>query len=76
MKNISGFFGDKSYELMSGIHLAIINMQTTYFGNETITNLGPRIWDLQPEKTQRAPLMRILKNKIKHVKFQLKIRIF
>ena len=51
-------------------------MQTTYLGNETITKLGPRIWDLQPEKTQRAPLMRILKNKIKHVKFQLKIRIF
>lgn len=61
---------------MSGIHLAIINMQTTYFGNETITKLGLRIWDLQPEKAQRAPLMRILKNKIKHVKFQLKIRIF
>ena len=40
------------YELRGGIHLTNRNMHTTYFGTDSLSNLGSKIWKLIPDKTK------------------------
>ena len=51
------------YNLRSSICLASRNIHTTYFGTDTISRLGPKLWKLIPEK--KASTVSAFKAKIK-----------
>ena len=36
------------YNLRQNYHFSITRINTVYYGTETISNLGPKIWDLVP----------------------------
>ena len=55
----------KSNNLRRGNHLARRNIRTTHYGNETISNLGVKIWNLLPEEIKNASSLSVFKTKIK-----------
>ena len=40
-------------------------MHTAYFGTDTISTLGPKLWKLIPDKTKHASTLSAIKAKIK-----------
>ena len=42
------------------------NMHTTHFGTDAISNLGPKIWKLIPDKIRNASTLSVFKSKIKY----------
>ena len=40
-------------------------MHTVHFGNDTLTNLGPKFWKLAPDKKKLAPTLSVFKSWIK-----------
>ena len=61
MRDIFHFQENENYNLRSGTNLAFRNMSTTFFGKETVSNLGVKIWPLLPEKLKNASLLQVLK---------------
>ena len=45
------FQKNESFNLRSSIHLASRNAQTAHFVTDTISNLGPKLWKYQINKT-------------------------
>ena len=60
------FQENENYSLRSGTHLTNRNIHTAYFGTDTITNLGPKIWKLVPDKIKNASSLLVFKSRIKH----------
>ena len=54
MKEVFIFQKNENYGLRSSTHLANRNMITTHCGTGTITNLGPKLWKLAPNKIKNA----------------------
>ena len=50
LKDIFHFQEHENYNLRSHTNLASRNMRTTLFRNETVSNLGAKIWLLLPEE--------------------------
>ena len=65
MKEVSFFQGNENYNLRSGTHLMNRNIHTAYFGTDTITNLGPKIWKLAPDEIKNASSLLVFKSRIK-----------
>ena len=65
MNEVLNFQENESYNLRSGIHLASRNMHTAYFGTDTISSLGPKLWKLIPDKIKQASTLSAFKAKIK-----------
>ena len=53
------------YNLRSPHHLAILSVYSVYHGSESITNLGPRIWNFVPDGLKELNSISSFKNKIK-----------
>ena len=51
MKEVFILQENENYNLRSGRHLTNRNIHTAHFGNDTTTNLGPRIWKLVPNNS-------------------------
>ena len=51
------------HNLRSSMYLASRNIHTTYFGTDTTSRLGPKLWKLIPEK--KASTVSTFKAKIK-----------
>ena len=65
MNEVLNFQENESYNLRSGIYLASRNMHTAYFGTDTISSLGPKLWKLIPDKIKQASTLSAFKAKIK-----------
>ena len=50
LNEVFNFQENEICNLRSGIHSASRNMHTAYFGTDTISSLGPKLWKLLPEK--------------------------
>ena len=57
---------NSAYELRNGNHLQRTNIQTVYFGSESIKTLGAKIWDLIPVEIEALNSLLIFKKKIKN----------
>ena len=66
MNEVLNFQENGRYDLRSGIHLASRNMHTAYFGTDTISSLGPKLWKLIPDKIKYASTLSAFKAKIKY----------
>ena len=60
MNEVFNFQENESYNLRSGIHLAIRKMHTTHFGTDTVSSLGPKLWKLIPDKIKHASTLSAL----------------
>ena len=65
MKEVLIFQENENYNLRSGTHLMNINIHTSHFGNDTITNLEPKIWKLVPDEIKNTSLLLVSKSRIK-----------
>ena len=65
MKEVFIFQENGNYNLRSGTHLMNINIHSAHFGTDTITNLGPKIWKLVPDKIKNASSLLVFKSRIK-----------
>ena len=65
MKEIFAFEDNSVYNLMHGIHIKRVNVKTTNFGVESITNIGAKIWDIIPKEIKESKSLAIFKSKIK-----------
>ena len=65
MKDIF-FSKNEIYSFWSGTHLVNRNIHAVHFGTDTITNLGPKIWKLVPDKIKNASSLLVFKSRIKH----------
>ena len=50
MNEYFNFQENRRYNLRSDIHLVSRNMHNVYFGTDTITSLGPKLWKLITDK--------------------------
>ena len=66
MNEIFQFFENPVYELSSGVHLPSRNSRTTFFGTESIMNLGAQLWNMVPENIKSSELLNVFKSKIKY----------
>ena len=55
-----------AYELRNGNYLQRTNIQTVYFGSESIKTLGAKIWDLIPVEIKASKSLMTFKKKIKN----------
>ena len=65
MKKDFVFQENENYDLRSGTVLANKNLHTEYFGTDTITNLGPKLWKLVPDEIKNSSQLSIFKSRIK-----------
>ena len=65
MKDVFIFQENENYNLRSNTNLTNRNIHTAHFGTDTITNLGPKIWKLVPDKIKNASSLLIFKSRIK-----------
>ena len=65
MKEIFIFQKNENDNFKSGAHLMNRNIHTAHFGTDTITNLGPKIWKLVPDKIKNASSLLVFKSRIK-----------
>ena len=54
-----------NYDIRSGTHATCKNMHTAYFGTDTMTNLGPKLWKLVPDKIKNTLTLSVFKSRIK-----------
>ena len=59
------FQENENYDLRSGTALANKNLHTEYFGTDTITNLGPKLWKFVPDEIKNSSQLSIFKSRIK-----------
>ena len=65
MNEVFSFHENERYNFRSGMHLASRNMHTAHFDNDTISSLGPKLWNLIPGKIKHASTLSTFKAKIK-----------
>ena len=53
------------YNVRNPVHFAIPSIKSVYHGSEHISNLGPRIWNLVPDRLTERNSIGCFKNKIK-----------
>ena len=46
-------------------HFAIPNINSVYHGSKSVSNLGPRIWNLVPDRLKELNCISSFKNEIK-----------
>ena len=56
---------DSTYNLRSGNSFRLGNINTVFYGQESITFLGPKIWALVPPEIKNSKSLNEFKNKIK-----------
>ena len=56
---------DNHYNLRSGLSLQNRNLKTVKYGENSISYLAPKIWNLVPENIKSCPTIESFKNKIK-----------
>ena len=56
---------DNHYNLRSGLSLQSRNLKTVNYGENSISNLAPKIWNLVPEHIKSCSTIESFKNKIK-----------
>ena len=66
MNEIFQFFENTVYELRSGLHLPSRNSRTVFFGNESIINLGAKLWNIVPENIKSFESFNVFKSKIRY----------
>ena len=64
---ITNFFHvrQNNYNLRHDSYIAIPNVKSVYHGTESLSNLGPRIWKLVPDKLKQLVDIHAFKKKIK-----------
>ena len=56
---------NENYDLRSGTHLVNRYMYTEHFWTDTITNSGPKLWNLVPDEIKSATPLSVFKSRIK-----------
>ena len=64
MNEYFNFQENRRYNLRSDIHLVSRNMHTVYFGSDTITSLGPKLWKLITDKINMLQHYQLLKPRL------------
>ena len=59
------FYKNQIYKLRSGVYFANTNIHTTYFDSGTISNLGPSLLILMPEKIKNTQTLSVFISKFK-----------
>ena len=59
------FFNVRNYNLRSQSALKRIKTNSLYFGNESVSSLALKIWDLVPDNLKNETSLEMFKNKIK-----------
>ena len=57
------------YNLRNSHHFAIPSVNSVYYGSESISNIGPRIWNLVHDRLKELKSINSFKNEIKSVGF-------
>ena len=68
MRNIFYFQENENYSFRSGTHLTSRNMRTKLFREETVSNLGAKVWPVVPEELKNASSLYVSKNILKEWK--------
>ena len=58
-------FKDTGYNLRGANKLKYTTIKTTYYGSESISFLGPKIWELVPQEIKNSSSVAIFKRRIK-----------
>ena len=53
------------YNLSTNWNFSSRQVHSVYHGTESLSSLGPKIWELVPEDTKKLESLKTLKNKIK-----------
>ena len=54
-----------NYNLRNSHHFAIPSISSVYHGSESISNIGPRIWNLLPDRQKELNSINSFKSEIK-----------
>ena len=65
MNEIFTFVKNNTYDLRSGMYLSRVNVHSTQYDMESISNLGAKIWNLAPVHMKDLKLISTFKNQIK-----------
>ena len=65
MNEIFTFVKNNTYDLRSGMYLSRVNVHSTQYDMESISNLGAKIWNLAPVHIKDLKLISTFKNQIK-----------
>ena len=65
MKEIFVFQQNETYNLRSGNYSARKNIRTTQYGNNSVSNLGVKLWNLIPGEIKNRSSLTVCKNKIR-----------
>ena len=57
-------FKNVDYNLRNNTSLKIGNLKTVYYGTESLTNLGTKIWNLLPNKYKEVKSLSTFKSRI------------
>ena len=57
-------FKNVDYNLRNNTSLTIGNLKTVYYGTESLTNLGTKIWNLLPNKYKELKSLSTFKSRI------------
>ena len=68
MRNIFYFQENENYSFRSGTHLTSRNMRAKLFREETVSNLGAKVWPVVPEELKNASSLYVSKNILKEWK--------
>ena len=60
-------FKNVDYNLRNNTSLKIGNLKTVYYGTESLTNLGARIWNLLPNEYEELKSLSTFKSRISNV---------
>ena len=66
MNKVFQFCENPDSETRSGVHLSTRNSRTIFFGNESIINLGAKLWNTVPVNIKPSESLNIFKSKIKY----------
>ena len=65
MNEIFTFVKNNTYDLRSGMYLSRVNVHSTQYDMESISNFGAKIWNLAPVHMKDLKLISTFKNQIK-----------
>ena len=57
-------FKNVDYDLRNNTFLRIVNLKTVYYGTESLTNLGAKIWNLLPNEYKELKSLSTFKSRI------------
>ena len=65
MNEIFTFVENNTYNLRTGTHISRVNVHSTQYGTESISNLGAKIWNLVPPHMKGLKTLSTFRNQIK-----------